>query len=60
MKGGLFVCAAETCDEMVVECWYGAFGRIVMMDVRRDNLEVDILSAQKIFQDAGAFVVEAL
>jgi hypothetical protein len=60
VKGGVFVCAAEACDEGILERPDGAFGGITTMDVRENKLEVEVLGAQKIFQDAAAFVVEAL
>jgi hypothetical protein len=36
MKREVLVCAAETSNEVVLECLDGSFGRIATMDTRRD------------------------
>jgi hypothetical protein len=56
----IFVGAAEAGDEVVFERADCAFGGIAAVDVGRDELKIDVLRTEEVFQDAGAFVVEAL
>jgi hypothetical protein len=60
VKGEIFVGAAESCDEMILERPDGAFGGVLTMDVGRDKLKIDILRAHELFEDAGAFIIKAL
>ena len=57
---GSFVGATEAGDEVVFERADCAFGGIAAVDVGRDELKIDVLRTEEVFQDAGAFVVEAL
>lgn len=47
-------------DEMVLERPDCAFGGVSTMDVGRDELEIGILRAHELFEDAAAFIAEAL
>jgi len=51
VEGEIFVGAAQSSNEMVFECAYGAFGGIVTVDMQWDQLVIHIFSDQKVFKD---------
>jgi hypothetical protein len=60
MYGGVFVNAAEACNEMVLECAYGSLCSIAAMDPWWHKLIGDVLGVHEVFQHGGAFVVKLL
>jgi hypothetical protein len=60
MQGEFRVCAAEVRDEMVFERVDGTFGRIVAVDLRGYELEVDCFLDHVVFEELGALIVESL
>lgn len=60
MKGKIGVGAAETGNEMVFEDADGAFGTVASVGVRWDELKVNVVVGEKLFEDGGCFVVESL
>jgi hypothetical protein len=53
----LFVNAAQSSNEVVLEGLDCAFGGIAAMHTRWDQLEVDIFNLEELFQDVGTLVV---
>jgi hypothetical protein len=60
MKREVVVGGAEACNEMVFECANCAFGGIAMVNVWWCYLVIDVLCLQKIFQEIGSLIVQAL
>ncbi len=60
MQRKVAIGAAEARNEMVFESADGAFGGICAMDARRNELEIHMLFAQKLFERSRAFVVQFL
>ena len=60
MQGEVVVAAAEAGDEVILVGLDGAFGDVGVIQVRRNELEIDAGIAQKMFWAAGAFIVEHL
>jgi hypothetical protein len=51
---------AQASDEVILEGADGAFGRIGVVNTRRDELEVNVLIAEELLDSSRALVVETL
>ena len=60
MQGEVRFAANEAGDKVILVDLDGTFDGVGAMKVRRNELEIDSGIAQKLFQAAGAFIVEHL
>jgi hypothetical protein len=60
VNGEIWICASQTGKKKILEGANGAFGRVILVNAGWNKLEVDVLLNDKIFEDGGAFVVEAM
>jgi hypothetical protein len=60
VKGKVFVDTAQASDEMILERLNFPFSSVASMHVRRDHLKVHVFVVKELFQEGGAFIVEAL
>ena len=60
MERKFFVDAAQAGDEVVLKGADRSLGGVASMHVWWDELVVDVLVGEELFENTGAFVVEAL
>ena len=60
VEGEIFVNAAKSSNEVILEGADGAFGGIAAVDSGRGELKVNFFFAEELFQGFGAFIVETL
>ena len=60
VQGEVFINAARTSDEMVLESSDGSFSRVAAVDVRWNQWEGDVFFGKELFECCGALVVELL
>ncbi len=60
MQWKVLVCAAQACNEVVLESAYGTFGGIAAVNVWWDELIVHILDGEVLLEGLGSLVVKSL
>jgi hypothetical protein len=56
----ILVDAIQSHNKMILECVYHTFCSIAAMDVRWNQLEVDVFIAEELLEELGTLIVEAL